>query len=71
MKNITYNINNLNINLQGLTRTEFEYFLITLKSLKNIYGDAIKYSDADIYQTVDYGIEGKGTADLSDLINLI
>lgn len=70
MKNTIYNVN-INIKLSELSTTEFEYFMITLKSLKNIYGDAIEFTDADIKQITDYETEGTGIANLNDIIDLI
>lgn len=70
MKNTIYNVK-LNIKLNELTTTEFEYFMITLKSLKNIYGDAIEISNADIKQITDYETEGTGIANLNDIIDLL
>ena len=70
MKNTIYNVK-INIKLNELNTTEFEYFMITLKSLKNIYGDAIEFSNADIKQITDYETEGTGIANLNDIIDLI
>ena len=70
MKNTIYNVK-INIKLNELNTTEFEYFMITLKSLKNIYGDAIEISNADIKQITDYETEGTGIANMNDIIDLL